>query len=392
MDQAFNQGLLRDLIEAPTTASHDELQKWKGNRVTRQRFVSLKEVMGKLNGSASNPIDLTDSSGGRAEPSPLELLSRIPVKSIKFSQDVRPPYCGTYSKRCTQGSLQSLARKPLRRVRPDTNYDWDSEAEWEEPGEGEDLGSEDEDDAEDDDEDADLDGFLDDEDVKDAARSVKRKPLLGDLEPSCSGICWQGEMLSTDGKPVPSLQGYNIDILLGEAISSNNQQSLTGLENPSFPIDPFSPIYWQPTASQASASTPTKRPGGPQQMTLMEPPRLPLHPINRGTNTLQLPHQTPDSLKGVKSSPSENMKLPTDGITKMTAPKPAKRFIPPDLLDDFKRAIDGSDLSKVGLIEVLKKQFPKQPKDAIKDTVEVVAERLGGKVAERKWVLKGQPS
>lgn len=43
-------------------------------------------------------------------------------------------------------------------------------------------------------------------------------------------------------------------------------------------------------------------------------------------------------------------------------PKPGKIILaakpfPPELLADFKRAISGSKLSKVGLIEVLKKEY-----------------------------------
>ena len=75
-------------------------------------------------------------------------------------------------------------------------------------------------------------------------------------------------------------------------------------------------------------------------------------------------------------------------------------------MDDFKVAVQGNDLTKVGLLEILKKKyvlllslkikphadelfrFPKQPKDAIKDTLEMIAERVGPKTAEKKWMLK----
>lgn len=38
------------------------------------------------------------------------------------------------------------------------------------------------------------------------------------------------------------------------------------------------------------------------------------------------------------------------------APKAPKRMVAPEVLEDFKRAVDGSDLTKAGLIEILKKQ------------------------------------
>lgn len=36
-------------------------------------------------------------------------------------------------------------------------------------------------------------------------------------------------------------------------------------------------------------------------------------------------------------------------------------------------------------------RFPKQPKAAIKDTLDTVAERIGPKEGEKKWVLKIVP-
>ncbi|KAL9616345.1 MAG: hypothetical protein Q9204_008584 [Flavoplaca sp. TL-2023a] len=57
-------------------------------------------------------------------------------------------------------------------------------------------------------------------------------------------------------------------------------------------------------------------------------------------------------------------------------------------MEDFKRAVDGSDLTKAGLIEILKKQFPKQSKDAIKDTLGMIAERTGSKEKDKRWVIK----
>lgn len=53
----------------------------------------------------------------------------------------------------------------------------------------------------------------------------------------------------------------------------------------------------------------------------------------------------------------------------------------------FKQAISGSDLSKVGLIEVLKKKFPGKSGAAIKSTLELVAKRVGAKEADKRWVL-----
>jgi chromatin assembly factor 1 subunit A len=93
----------------------------------------------------------------------------------------------------------------------------------------------------------------------------------------------------------------------------------------------------------------------------MDPPRLPLQATNRS--------QAPGAA------------LATDGSKK------PKSTVPAEQLEDFKRAIEGSDMTKTGLIEVLKKQFPKIPKEAIKNTVGLVAERVGDKQDDKRWVL-----
>lgn len=134
-------------------------------------------------------------------------------------------------------------------------------------------------------------------------------------------------------------------------------------ENPCLPIDPFSTTYW--TVPQPEKTSNARLPG--YQGTQMEPPRIPLSPINR-TNTL--------------------LKPPTTISNTNKAPTATKRFVDPDILDEFKEAIVGSDLTKMGLCEILKKRFPKQKKDAIKDTLDAVAERVGEKVADKKWVLR----
>ena len=174
--------------------------------------VSVRDIVAEIDGVSHNPIDLTESQFQRATKKPLDLLKTIPVKILKFAEDVRPPYIGTYTRLRDAHSISRLARNPFRRELPETNYDYDSEAEWEEPGEGEDLDSEGEEEIEDEDE-ADMEGFLDDEETD--ARAIKRRPILGDLEPTCSGICWEGPQISDSGKPSVDLVIFKLDILLG---------------------------------------------------------------------------------------------------------------------------------------------------------------------------------
>jgi chromatin assembly factor 1 subunit A len=64
-----------------------------------------------------------------------------------------------------------------------------------------------------------------------------------------------------------------------------------------------------------------------------------------------------------------------------------KRTIPNDQLPAFKAEVEGQDHTKIGMIEVLKKKFPEFPKDAITNTLTMVAKRVGGSEKDKRWVL-----
>jgi hypothetical protein len=67
--------------------------------------------------------------------------------------------------------------------------------------------------------------------------------------------------------------------------------------------------------------------------------------------------------------------------------KQPKKLISVEDMPAFKKAVNGSDLSKIGLIEVLNKQFSKISKSTIKYTLETIAKRVGTKEAEKRWIL-----
>lgn len=73
----------------------------------------------------------------------------------------------------------------------------------------------------------------------------------------------------------------------------------------------------------------------------MQPPRLPLtqRPMNSMMNSLN-------------SAPSGT--APAAGGKPA---KPPKRLIPADLIPEFKSQVEGSDLTKIALIEALKKKY-----------------------------------
>lgn len=64
-----------------------------------------------------------------------------------------------------------------------------------------------------------------------------------------------------------------------------------------------------------------------------------------------------------------------------------KKVLSPEDLASFKEEVQGSNLSKVGLIEVLKKKFPKATGSMVKATLEAVAQRVGKKENEKRWIV-----
>jgi chromatin assembly factor 1 subunit A len=274
---------------------------------------TMRQIVDNLQGTFTSPIDLTESTRIH------DPLSAIRTKILSFREDVRPPYIGTYTRPVSPRAALKLSRRPFTRHLPDTNYEYDSEAEWEPPNEDdEDLESGDDVSDPGEEGDEDMDGFLDDED--DGGR---RRQIVGDMVPVSSGMCWAN---SSEYKG--SLEEYRIQMLSDEH---------------AFPIDPFSTSYW-PKAQQPA----------PKQTVAMQPPRLPLSNLNPNRS----PSMTPPSTKGEgdqKSSISCQTSAPAKA-TAASASKPLK-IAPDDVLPSFKEAVSGSDLTKAGLIEILKKQY-----------------------------------
>lgn len=135
-------------------------------------------------------------------------LHRIPMKHLKFYEDVRPPYVGTYTCLPIGGTLK-LARNPLRKNLPNKNYDYDSEAEWVEDEDGEEIKSDEEEEELDDDED--IDEFLDDE--NDELVNSRHIEINGDLEPISTGLCWEDE---NRHNPNVEMAMYRMEFILGK--------------------------------------------------------------------------------------------------------------------------------------------------------------------------------
>ncbi|KAF5689366.1 chromatin assembly subunit p90 [Fusarium denticulatum] len=264
-------------------------------------------------------------------------LSKVPMKVISFSQDVRPPYYGTVTfKPFVLGRLNmsQLARTPTARRLP-LDYDYDSEAEWQEEEEGEDLDVDD-DEEEMDDED-DMDEFLDDS--EDAGLS--RRIFANTIEPDSTGICFE-----------------NGGTVANQVIYDHRMEFMhDGLEQ-TWGIDPFSTKYWEPEVKNKTLK-PTKTTAASDCSSKMPPPPTPANAFSALTGS--------------------------NGNTGGDPPKLVKS----ELLDDVKRAIlSNKALSKVGIIDFLYHQFRDDvSRTEVKNTVELVAEKIG-KGRSKEWALK----
>ena len=132
--------------------------------------------------------------GKKSEQELLDLLKSIPHKYIKFYENVRPPYTGTFSDK-------TIIPKdnPFSTSETNYNYSYDSDLDWAEGSDGEaedldELDDEDEEDNEEGQEDGEFDGFLDKDSNENATdggdqsastnQAFKKKVFLTALIPS----------------------------------------------------------------------------------------------------------------------------------------------------------------------------------------------------------------
>lgn len=265
------------------------------------------------------------------------LLSSIPQKYIKFYENVRPPFIGTYSK-----DLILPVSKPFTTEGTGYNYDYDSDLEWvneEEDGDGVDIdnlesGEEDEDDDEDEDEgsEGEFDGFLDAEDPNNTNPSKKK--IIGPLIPVVH-LRIQIDQLEKDDQ---------------EYFHCTSAQPI--LETLSLPIDPSQKIIIQRQTEQSTDASPSKQ-----------------------------------SSEGVKRN-IDDVSASNNGQS--IDVKKAKTLItePKDLLKLFNE-IQNSTFSLGTITEIAQKGLPQYNKLIIKHTIREYAARASPKVdSSRKWEIK----
>ncbi|GAB7342843.1 hypothetical protein MBLNU457_g0968t1 [Dothideomycetes sp. NU457] len=322
----------------------------------------VREIIESLQGSSMNPVDLTNENGDVERYRPQDLLGAVVMRHLHFAEDVRPPYCGTFTKIQDLKKSSKLRRAPFSRVREDTDYDYDSEAEWEEPEEGEDILSDGEDDAESVDSADEMDGFLDDAEAPDAVKT-RRNMVTNDIPPISTGICWEnasGKIPPYEDHAAFDLQSMRLDWLL---------------DVPTGSVDPFSDSYWKTETATSNASA-LQTDG---KMTLkwnnneMKPPRAPLQPRNNSGNSTVI----------VGAASGE--KGPIMAVASTKTVKAAVPKLRGADMAQFKEAVDGSNLTQAELLKALKQRFPRWTNQTIKETLLAHCARLGASVAEKRW-------
>ena len=274
----------------------------------------VKALLEKMEGREENTIDLTnDAQDSYSEY--VRMLRETPIKYLFHPRDVRPPYCGTWTKPLAPEAKRALPRNPCKKVVESLNYDYDSEAEWEEPEEGEELGSDGEEDLDDEEDEDDMDGFVDDENDAGPAKGLNTT----ELQIQSTGLCWEhpsGLAKRNDGSgEAVDLAPFQMEVLLDPLLRT---------------IDPFATSYWQKAPKRV---TPTLLAGQT---------RLPLGNAANGVNRLVLPNQSP-SAQLVNARQDK----------KPTAPKVPKRFVGDSDIDTFKSAVKGRTETKQQLVPIL---------------------------------------
>ncbi|KAI1754546.1 chromatin assembly factor 1 subunit A-domain-containing protein [Xylaria castorea] len=299
---------------------------------------SVKKIMETIHGDDyQNTFGITntrsESQTEKLFTNAQDQLNDVPMKYLRFYEDVRPAYIGTVTTSMTYHKLRKLSRRPAGRTLP-LAYDYDSEAEWVED-DGEDL-----DDAEDEEEDVDGDEEMDDfVDDSEAVPTIIRPGFEADSLPVSTGLCFETQKRLG---PSSTVYKYRLEFLLDT------------LEHHSM-INPFSTEYWPAPVKKAAAAATTSSAQG--SITSMLPPTAP---------------------RDVKVSTTST--APTSDV---------KDGVPLDILEEFKRALlsdECKDYSKSTVVEVLAKKFTSCTKAQVKTTLDTIAHRVTPNNAPKKSV------
>ncbi|KAK3986313.1 chromatin assembly factor 1 subunit rlf2 [Cladorrhinum sp. PSN332] len=269
-----------------------------------------------------------------------ELLKTVPVKSLKFYQDVRPPYIGTISG-LPPGvkSLTKVSRNPFSRDVLPLAYDYDSEAEWQDE-EGEDVDELDDEEEEADGEE-DMDDFLDDADDTGPSRMV----FSGGMEPESTGLCWENR------KRLPSelkMCKYRMEFIHEKLEHHHN-------------IDPFSTAYWE---------CPKTKPE----------PATALSTASAATSVAQTTGTKGGSVRSI-SNPMPPPSAAADAFSALSGqpkPKKSQTLLPVEYQEKLKDLVRAKPtLSKVGVIELFVAEHPSLVKGQVKNSFDALIVKNG---------------
>ncbi|KXH67192.1 chromatin assembly factor 1 subunit A [Colletotrichum salicis] len=299
------------------------------------------EKMRKLTQEASSEEDKKAIAKDIAD-----ALRKVPTKSLKFYQDVRPPYRGTVTLRPYQAGksgMRRLARKPTRRDQLPVNYDHDSEAEWE--SEGEDVDIDDDDDEDLDADGEDMDEFLDDSEDNGPARFVS----ANGLEPESTGLCWEDR---TRKGPNRTVYEHRMEFIL-ESLEHHHS------------IDPFSTKYWEPEPKPKPVGRPPKDKAAKTQAAKDKP--------------------------AADSKPVDAFKALTCGGTKSSVQSLPKKILENNNLQELKKVIEANPkIAKGGLVDLsyVALAHAKISRNDLKEAIAMIAEKVGGKGLAGSWAIK----
>ncbi|GAA5848684.1 hypothetical protein JCM8547_004595 [Rhodosporidiobolus lusitaniae] len=356
----------------------------------------------------------------------LDLLNdrkKVQVKVLKFADDVRPGYVGTW----TKTSRVVGFRTPFARESALLNYDYDSEVEWEdEPeGEGEDLGGlgDDDSDKDDDERDSDADSWLAEDDeiefeegydeegdlvmmdaegrgggavdsdieiVMDEAEEKRRrekerqrkkrkaekdnaprgKRRNAPLPPIIKGLAWEDE------------EGISTEPLFAPMKAVFLNDAHFGLNPFTFVSKPFTTSSSTSTSHPSGSSSSTAKGKGKENTPLASSSAPPPPPLERDPITGKLP-AAPHT-----SSPSTVQTVPagTINLLKPKRPSPSKPF-PADLMPRFILAVHGSTDAKALVIGAFVKGVQAEGrKDCTKAATEAKWSEVVVKVGKKQCV------
>lgn len=321
-DFAKKKALIDEALSKPVTElNNKDIQTWLSSRIEKRGgLINYKAV------TLLQQMTAKEKSDKELQ----VLLSMVPQKYIKFYENVRPPYIGTYSK----DTILPI-NEPFSTEGTGYNYDYDSDLEWvneEEDADGagiDNLESGDEDDEEEEDDDEgsenEFDGFLDEED---SSPGSGKKKFIGPLIPTV-------------------LLRINIESMESDDKNYFDQTGAESLvQDEPLPIDPHKKIRVTSALVKSSSQSSLKRALG----------------------------DATENNTSASESPEKKTK------TLITESK--------DLLKLFDE-IQDSTFSLGTVTEISQKSLPNYNKQTIKNTVKEYAARGTGKGdSSRKWQIK----